>query len=907
MAQKKDILLLVDGNALVHRGFHAIPHLSTKAGEPTNGVYGFTVLFLRALKELGPRYVAVAFDLPGGTFRDKLYKAYKEHRVAAPAELYSQIPRVKELVQAMNVPVFELEGYEADDIIGSLAQLGKAQPNLEVVILTGDLDALQLVDDNVRVFAPKKGLTETILYDRKAVEARYGLAPEQIVDYKALRGDASDNIPGVKGIGEKTATELLQKFKNLAGVYQAAVGHPETSGLKPKILTALSAHKRDAEISQKLAQIVRDLPIRLDLAKAELADFEESKVVQMFQELEFRSLIDKIPRSRQVIEETIDVEGEVLKSNYELVDTKAKFNALLKELIDVKEIAIDTETTSLHPVQAELLGLGIGWQEGKAFYVLKDYLGPELVKILESASVRKIGHNIKYDYLVLRQAGINLQGIDFDTMIAAYLLNPGARAFDLDTLTFNEFGFRKIAIQSLIGQGKNEINMSAVDPARVAAYCGEDVDCTWRLKQKLEKELKAKNLDKIFYEIEMPLIPVLAEMEHRGIRIDSSYLKNLSKRAEAIADDVRKKIWRLAGEEFNIGSPLQLKKILFDKLEIPTEDLKKGKTGLSTAATELEKLRGLHPIVDLIFDWRELTKLKNTYLDALPGLVYKKTGRLHTSFNQTIAATGRLSSSDPNLQNIPIRTTLGREVRKAFVADHGYKLVSIDYSQIELRLAAHLAGDPKMIEAFQLGRDIHTVTAQEIFDVKNPEDVTADMRRSAKTINFGVLYGVSAYGLKSRIPGVSVGSAEDFIKKYFATYKRLAEYLDEVVEETKKTGYVRNELGRLRFLPEINSSQFQVRSGAERAAINMPFQSLSADIIKMAMNKLGEQELISRDDCRLLLQVHDELVFEIAADKIDKYVPDIVKIMQNIYKLKVPLVVDAKAGDNWEEMEKINL
>lgn len=594
-----------------------------------------------------------------------------------------------------------------------------------------------------------------------------------------------------------------------------------------------------------------------------------------------------------------------LTSNYELVDSKEKYHALLKELKGAGEIAIDTETTSIHPVQAELLGLGIGWEEGKTFYILRSFIGPELIGILEDSNVKKTGHNIKYDYLVLKQAGIKLAGIYFDTMIAAYLLNPGARNFDLDSLSFNEFGITKIKIESLIGKGKEEINMREVEPPRVAEYCGEDVDCTWRLKQKLKKELKNKNLEKIFYEIEMPLVPVLAEMENSGIKIDIKYLKQLSERAETEADKIQKKIWKLAGEEFNIGSPLQLKKILFDKLEIPSDELKKGKTGLSTAAAELEKLRGLHPIVDLIFDWRELTKLKNTYLDALPGLIYKKTGRLHTSFNQTIAATGRLSSSDPNLQNIPIRTTLGREVRKAFVAEKSYKLVSIDYSQIELRLAAHISGDPKMTAVFKSGGDIHTVTAQEIFGVKNPEEVTADMRRSAKTINFGVLYGLSAYGLKSRIPGVSVSSADDFIKKYFETYKRLAEYLDEVVAETKKTGYVRNELGRLRFLPEINSSQFQVRSAAERAAINMPFQSLSADIIKMAMNKLAQENLISREDCRLLLQVHDELVFEIAENKIEEYTREIMKIMQGIYKLKVPLVVDAKAGDNWEEMERL--
>src|SRR3989344_3442469 len=813
--KKKDILLLVDGNALIHRGFHAIPHLSTKKGEPTNGVYGFTMLFLRAIKELAPRYVAVAFDLPGKTFRDDLYEPYKAHRVAAPAELYAQIPRVKELVQAMNVPVFELENYEADDLIGSLAELGKQEKNLEVFILTGDRDAVQLVDDHVKVLAPVKGVTETILYDRQAVKEKYGLDPEQIVDYKALRGDASDNIPGVKGVGEKTATELLQKYKNLSGIYEAITpslnpspqgggkkGEEPGEGIKPRVAELLLQHRQDAEISQKLAQIVRDLPLELDLNQAELSDYDTGKVVKMFQELEFRSLIDKLPKAAAAAAPApVPEKSEILEAKYELVDSKSKYDKLVKELKHATEIAIDTETTSLYPVQADLLGLGLGWEQGKAFYVLKDFVGPELVKVLEDPEVKKIGHNIKYDYLVLKNSGIKLAGLAFDTMIAAYLLNPGARVFDLDSLSFNEFGIRKIPITDLIGTGKNEISMSAVEPAKVAAYCGEDVDCTWRLKQVLEKELAVKHLEKIFYEIDMPLIPVLAEMEYSGIKIDTKFLKKLSGEAEKEAAKIQAKIWKLAGEEFNIGSPLQLKKKLFEKLEIPTE------------------------------------KLKNTYLDALPGLIYGKTGRLHTSFNQTIAATGRLSSSDPNLQNIPIRTELGREVRKAFVAEKGFKLVSIDYSQIELRLAAHLSEDPKMMKVFREGGDIHLATAQEIFGIKNPEDVTADMRRQAKTINFGVLYGLSAYGLTARIPGVSQANARDFIDRYFETYKKLSAYLDDVVAETKRRGYVKNELGRLRFLPEINSSQFQVRSAAERAALNMPFQSLSADIIKMAMNK----------------------------------------------------------------------
>jgi DNA polymerase-1 len=943
--EKKDILLLIDGNALVHRGFHAIPHLSNKKGQPTNGVYGFALLFLKALKELHPEYVAAAFDLPGPTFRDKLYAEYKAGRVKAPDELYQQIPKVKELLGAFNVPVFEKEGYEADDLIGSLAELAKKEPNLETVILTGDLDTLQLVDDNVKVFAPKKGITEIILYDREAVRNRYGLTPEQLLDFKALRGDPSDNIPGVKGIGDKTAIELLQRFKDLDGIYEN-LGNGE---VKPRILELLTNQKEQAYLSQKLARIVRDLKLEFELENAVMADYDEQKVYKIFQELEFKSLLDKLPKADNSIKYQVlsikegDEEGD--KLNYKLVDTPEKFEKFLQELKKQKIFAIDTETTSTKPVEAELVGIGFSWKQGEAYYLPVSMLTPssipphrgegkkketssplmgedkgggELKAILENPDLTLIGHNLKYDYLVLKRFGINLRGNFFDTMIAAYLLNPGVRNFDLDTLTFNEFGFRKTKIENLIGEGKGQISMAQVPLEKIAAYCGEDVDWTWRLWQKLSKELSKNNLLKIFEEIEMPLVPVLAEMEYWGVKIAPKVLKKLSQEASEEIKKIEGKIYRLAGGEFNIGSPIQLKQILFEKLGIPSEELKKGKTGLSTAAAELEKLRGLHPIIDLIFEWRELTKLQNTYLDALPELINKETGRVHTSFNQTIAATGRLSSSDPNLQNIPVRTEMGRKTRRAFVAEKGYKLVSIDYSQIELRLAAHLSGDRKMIEVFQKGGDIHEATAREIFDLSLPSHerwggdgggvaVSPEMRRAAKTINFGVLYGLSAYGLKSRIPGVSQGEAQDFIDKYFDTYRGLTKYLEEIIAGTRRLGYVKNELGRIRYLSEIKSSQWQVRSAAERAAINMPFQSLSADIIKMAMNKLREADLTNKEDCRLLLQVHDELVYEIAEGKIDEYIPKIVKIMQEIYKLKVPLVVEAKAGENWEEMERIEL
>lgn len=905
MKDKKPTLLLVDGNALIHRGFHAIPHLSTKKGEPTNGVYGFALLLLNALKEVRPQYAAVTFDPPGPTFRDKIYDEYKAGRIKAPDELYQQIPRVKELVSAFNMPIFEKSGYEADDMIGTLSAQADKE-GLSVVILTGDYDTLQLVNGNIRVFAPKKGLSETGIYGEKEVETKYGLRPSQLVDYKALRGDPSDNIPGVKGVGEKTATELLQKFGTLERVYK------NLEKLKPRIADLLRQHEKDAELSQKLATIVRDAPVKLEVKKCELSDFDEKKVVKLFQELEFRSLLGKIPKVNPSsgLQPPSPAGGEGNK-DYHLVDTEEKLARFLSELKKQKEFAIDTETTSQHPRQADLVGIGFSWRKGEAWYLPANLVTPhpasvhplpqgarDIIKILSDIKIKKIGHNIKYDYLVLRRAGIDLRGMAFDTMIASYLLNPGARGFDLDTLAFTEFGHRKIPIAELIGVGKKQISMAEVPAEKVSEYCCEDTDYTWRLKERLEKELHQKKmLEKLFFEIEMPLLQVLAEMEWAGIKVEPKVLRKLSLAAASESAMLEKKIHKLAGGEFNIASPIQLKEVLFEKLEISQEGLKKGKTGVSTAATELEKMRGLHPIIDLISDFREVAKLQNTYLDALPELINKETGRIHTSFNQTIAATGRLSSTDPNLQNIPIRTELGRKVRGAFVAEKGYKFLSVDYSQIELRLAAHLSGDRKMTQVFKAGGDIHDATAKEI----------GVSRRFAKAINFGILYGLSAFGLTSRIPEVTQPEAREFIEKYKAAYKELMEYLHEVILQTRKKGYVENELGRIRNLPEINSSQFQVRAGAERAALNMPLQSLAADIIKMAMNKLGEEGLVAKNDCRLLLQVHDELLFEIEESKVKEYAKKIVNIMERAYKLKVPLVAEAKAGEDWEKMAKVNI
>src|SRR3990167_8887205 len=648
---KQETLLLVDGNALVHRGFHAIPHLSNKKGEPTNGVYGFALLFLKALKDLKPQYVAVAFDLPAPTFRDRLYEPYKAKRVKAPDELYQQIPRVKDLVAAFGLPIYEEKGYEADDIIGSLSAIAKKR-DFRVMILTGDLDALQLVDESVKVYAPKQGLAETKVYDEAAIKERYGLRPDQLIDYKALRGDPSDNIPGVRGIGEKTASELLQKFGTLEQVYDYVKGK-DTKRVSERVKTLLLEHEKDAELSKRLVRIVRTMKLPFDLKNLRLDGYDESKVYELFRELEFKSLLDKLPKTQNT---ALLLEKRETNDNYQLLESAKEYEKFLRELREQKEYAVDTETTSIDPLQSRLVGIGFSWKAGHAYYVPATIIDGELKKILQSEDSLKIGHNIKYDYLALKKNQIQLGGHWSDTMIAAYLLSPGSRVFDLDTLSFTEFGFRKTPITKLIGEGRKQKSMADVPVPDVADYCGEDADYTWRLYKKLLPRLEEMRLLEIFRDIEMPLSKVLAEMEYRGIKVDPDHLRGLSKKAEKEIEKLQQRIWKFAGAEFNIGSPIQLKEVLFEKLKIPTENLKKGKTGLSTAATELEKLRDLHPIVSLIFEWRELTKLKNTYLDTLPQLINPATGRVHTSYSQTIAATGRLSSSDPNLQNIPVRT-----------------------------------------------------------------------------------------------------------------------------------------------------------------------------------------------------------------------------------------------------------
>ncbi len=902
--------MLVDGNALVHRAFHAIPHLTTKDGEPTNAIYGFAVILLKAIKDINPTHIAMTFDLAGPTFRHEKYKEYKATRVKAADELYAQIPKCKEVVRNLGIPIYEMQGFEADDMLGTLAQKIKEEnrgSDFEVFIVTGDLDTLQLVDENIKIYSAARGISELIIYDIAKINERYGIKPSQIIDFKSIKGDPSDNIPGAPGIGEKGALDLIKEFGSLAGIYK----NIEVVKEKAKKYSVFETERAQIEMSYELSKIICDAPIEYALPLYQFSLIDYQKIVQMFQELEFKSLILKLPKvegAKEIApEEAVKIEAKK-SDNYILIDTLEKLEGFSKRLEMQKEFAFDTENEGLGAIDFDLVGISFSFVEGEAYYVPATLLSETkfdgLHKIFANSDIRKIAHNIKYDYLVLKKFGIEVKNLYFDTMIASYLLSPGSRTHDLDSLAFNEFGYQMQPIEELIGKGKTQINMKEVALDKICFYGCEDVDYTLRLKNILQPRLEKESLEKIFFDIEMPLTEILAEVEENGILLNVDLFSGLEKNVRQQLEALEKKIYQLAGEEFNINSPTQMKVILFEKMELQKQVafIKKTKTGFSTAASELEKMRGLHPVIDSILNYRELSKLQSTYITTLPAMVSKKDGRLHTSYNQTIAATGRLSSTNPNLQNIPVGDNgVAAEIRKGFVAGKGYKLLAVDYSQIELRVVAHLSGDQTMMRVFNNNEDIHSATAMQLYGIDDPTKITKEMRRDAKTINFGVLYGVSSFGLSERVD-MNRAEAAEFIKKYFQAFSSVEKYLKDVVVETKKKGYVINEIGRKRYMPEVNSSQFMVRAGAERAAINMPIQSLAADILKIAMMNIRKQIDIQSDEIKMLLQVHDDLVFEVKEGLEKKYADQIKEIMQTAYKLKVPIVADAKVGDNWGEM-----
>jgi DNA polymerase-1 len=911
---KRERLVVIDGHALIHRAYHAIPPLTTKTGELVNAVYGFTVILLNVIRDLKPKYIVVAFDLPGKTKRHEEYEAYKANRVKAPDDLIEQFERVRDVVKAFDIPIFEQEGYEADDVIGTISK--KAPKQLETVIVTGDMDELQLVDERTKVYTMKRGFTDTVIYDEAAVIEKYHLAPSQFVDYKALRGDPSDNIPGVSGVGEKTASELISTYGSLDEVYN------NLGNIKPRIAEKLKSEKEIAYLSQKLSRIETGLEIGVDLKCCVVHEYDRAKVFSLFQELGFKSLLSKIPGTPSIepIQEpqpvTKEAERTHLKSaKYHLVDTVSKLEALISNLRAQTLISFDTETDSKNQIEANLVGMSFSFSEGEAYYVpvghdggnqlnKKRVLGA-LKPTLENPKIAKVGHNIKYDYVLMKRNGIILAPIVSDTMIAAYLVNPNARAQKLSDLAFSELGLSMIKIEELIGQGKNQVTFSTVDPEVAKNYACEDADIALRLHLRLAAALEKADMTKLMEDIEAPLISILGDMEIAGIKVDPKKLDALRRQAEKRIITLDANIKKRAGGDFNIASPSQLQKVLFEKLNLNEKvanprELKKLKTGgYSTAASELEKLRHLDPIIGQIFEYRELTKLKNTYIDVLPKLIDRKDGRVHTSYNQAIAQTGRLSSSGPNLQNIPVRTEFGKKIRAAFVAEPGKVLLSADYSQIELRVIAHIAKDPVMAEVFKAGRDIHTETAAKVYDVAEKK-VTPKMRRIAKIINFGIIYGVSAHGLRQQT-GVSYEEGKNLINKYFAVHPAVKEYSDKMIAQAHELGYVETIFGRRRYLPEIKSSNFAVRGAAERMAINMPVQGTAADLMKLAMIDIARELPQTSPHSRLLLQVHDELVLEVPEKEAQKVAGLVQKMMDKVVKLDVPIQTSIHWGNNWEE------
>ena len=904
MTKKLKKLVIIDSNALLHRAWHAIPPLKTKDGLMVNAVFGYTSLLLNILRELKPEYIIASFDIAGKTFRHEQYKDYKAQRIKQADEFYEQFPLSKEVLAAFNIPILTKAGFEADDIIGTISQEAyQKYKDLEIIIITGDLDALQLVNDRVKVLTLKRGFNDTVTYDLAAVKKRYDLKPEQLIDLKAIQGDTSDNIKGVKGIGEKGAAELIKKFGSLDNLYKKI----DSADIKEKTKQLLLDQKQQAYDSRTLVTIVRNVPLDWTLEEARFSQFDSEDVYKVFQKLEFKSLLNKIPHNQSDINNNAFSQNQ--DNNYTIIKDEEVFKNFYAKLKLQKIFAFDTETTGLDVLTKKLLGLSFCWQAKEAYYIqmgdkkFNDLVLEKLKPIFEDEKIAKVGHNIKFDYKVLRVLDIKLTGLSFDTLVAAYLINYD-RGLKLEELAFAYLGYKKLKLEDLLEEKpkkKNDIDILKIAPDKLAWYGAEDADITFRLYEKIYAIMKNDKNFELLQKIEIPLIPALADMELAGICLDKKFLANMELQFKKDLEKLTEKIYKLAGKEFNIASPAQLKKVLFEDMAISVSGIKKTKTGLSTAASELDKLKGVHPIISLLVEYRELSKLQSTYIKALPELINSHSHRLHTSFNQTVTATGRLSSSNPNLQNIPIRTELGKKIRQAFVAPDKHILLSADYSQIELRLAAALSNDPKMIAAFQRGEDIHARTAAEIHKIEL-DQVTKDIRRTAKEINFGILYGLGSLGLAQRT-GLSRNEAKDFIEKYFNVYKKIKQYIDYTKNFAHQNGYSQTIFGRRRYLPDINSSMPMLRAAAERMAINMPVQGTAADLIKLAMISISQDLPKLSPGSKIVLQVHDELVLEIPEKELNKVATFVKKTMESVYQLPVPLSVDLEIGKNWGELK----
>ena len=921
-------LFLLDAYALIYRAYYAFiknPRINSK-GFNTSAILGFVNTLEEVLKKENPTHIGVAFDPSGPTFRHEAFEQYKAQREETPEAIRLSVPIIKDIIRAYRIPILEVSGYEADDVIGTLATEAGKQ-GITTYMMTPDKDYGQLVSDKVFMYRPKHtGGFEVMGIEE--VKAKFDIqSPAQVIDMLGLMGDSSDNIPGCPGVGEKTAQKLIAEFGSIENLLE------HTDQLKGALKTKVETNREMITFSKFLATIKIDVPIQLEMDKLVREDADENSLRSIFEELEFRTLIDRVlkketPAPLPLFPEGEAVQGDLfanftdnepdeakksnletldsLNCNYQLIDTEEKRREIIQKLLTSKILSLDTETTGTEPMDAELVGMSFSIAENEAFYVPVPAGQEEALKIVnefrpvfENENSLKVGQNIKYDMIVLKNYGAEVKGPLFDTMIAHYVLQPELR-HGMDYLAEIYLHYQTIHIDELIGpKGKNQKNMRDLDPKDVYRYACEDADVTLKLKNVLEEELKKNDAERLFYDIEMPLVPVLVNIERNGVLLDTEALKQSSAHFTAQMENIEKEIYELAGETFNIASPKQVGEVLFDKLKI-VEKAKKTKTGQYVTSEEvLESLRHKHPVVEKILEHRGLKKLLGTYIDALPLLINPRTGRVHTSFNQTVTATGRLSSSNPNLQNIPIRDENGKEIRKAFIPDEGCLFFSADYSQIELRIMAHLSEDKNMIDAFLSNHDIHAATAAKIYKI-NLNDVGSDMRRKAKTANFGIIYGISVFGLAERM-NVDRKEAKELIDGYFETYPGVKAYMDKSIQVAQEKGYVETIFHRKRFLPDINSRNAVVRGYAERNAINAPIQGSAADIIKVAMARIYQRFQAEGIQAKMILQVHDELNFSVPVNEKERVEEIVIEEMEKAYRMHVPLKADCGWGKNWLE------
>ena len=883
-------IYLIDGSGYIYRAYHAIRGLSNSKGLPTNAIFGFTRMLMKLLEEQSPQWIVMFFDAKGPTFRHDLYPDYKANRPPMPEDLVVQLPYIKKVTRGFNIKTVEMQGYEADDLIGTTARAA-VEEGYQVVVVSADKDLKQLVSENVTMLDPMKDK----VFDVDAIR-KTGIEPAQLVDVMGLSGDTSDNVPGVPGIGPKGAASLIQTFGNMETLYAQV-----DTITKKKQHENLVRFKEQAFLSKALVTIKKDAPVEFELPEYVFKGPDTNALATLFAELEFRQLQAAFPRK-----------SDLSKKVYRAVMTADDLEALVHDLERQERIAMDTETTSVNPMLAKLVGLSFAMRPDRGFYIpcTHSYLGApvqldlqevidRLKPIFENASIKKIGQNIKYDWIVLARHGVRLEGVAFDTMLASYLINPSKRAHNLDQIALDFLNHKTITYEDIAGKGKKSVSFAEIPVEKAVPYACEDADITLMAYEVLKPEVEKLGLADLFEKIEMPLVPVLKNMEMRGIRVDEQKLDNLSRSFEAQLKQIEEKIYELAGERFNIKSSQQLGTILFEKLQLPVQKKTKKRTGYSTDVEVLTTLASKHELPELVLRHRSLAKLKSTYADALLDLIHPETQRIHTSYNQTVAATGRLSSSDPNLQNIPIRTEEGKEIRKCFVPRHDWVLMSADYSQIELRILAHCSGDDILIQAFKDGEDIHTRTASEVFQVF-PSFITADLRRQAKIINFGIIYGMSPFGLSKSL-GISQKMAKTYIDNYFGRYKGVKAFIDKVIEEARSTEKTATLSGRIRLIPDINSNNGNLRRFAERIAINTPIQGSAADLIKLAMIEV--EKTLAKQDLRsaMLLSVHDEIILEVPPDERRAVSELVTDIMEGVWDLSVPLKVNVDAGNNWAE------